>query len=267
VNIVQYRQDDEYHQPVLLHEIVTQLAPRSGGVYLDCTIGGGGHAVAVLENSAPDGKLIGLDWDEDAVAWARTRLQAYGERAKVVHASYVELEAVLMCVGVTTVDAVLFDLGVSSRQFDAPSRGFSFMREGPLDMRMTSLIATSARDVLRTATVEELIRIFFEYGEERRARPIARAIDRERQQHPIETTTHLARIVESVLGPKRGPTHPATRVFQALRIHVNNELGNVERGLQAAVRVLKSGGRLLVVSFHSLEDRIVKQFLVRLSTA
>jgi 16S rRNA (cytosine1402-N4)-methyltransferase len=254
-----------YHTPVLLNEVVTQLGPRSGGLYVDGTLGGGGHAAAVLEASAPDGRLIGLDWDEEAISAARERLKTYGARAVIVPACFAELEDVLMRVGATTVDGVLFDLGVSSRQFDEPSRGFSFQQDGPLDMRMSRSLEVSARDVLQMASADELIRIFTDYGEERRARAIARAIERERQVHPIETTFQLVRLVERVLGPKRGPTHPATRVFQALRIHVNRELENLERGLEAAVRVLKSGGRLAVISFHSLEDRMVKQFFGRLS--
>jgi 16S rRNA (cytosine1402-N4)-methyltransferase len=254
-----------YHTPVLLNEVLTQLAPRSGGLYVDGTLGGGGHAAAVLEASAPEGRLIGLDWDEEAISAARERLKTYGARAVVVPACFAELEEVLMRVGATAVDGVMFDLGVSSRQFDEPSRGFSFQQDGPLDMRMSRSLQASARDVLQMASVDELIRIFTEYGEERRARAIARVIERERQVQPIETTFQLVRLVERVLGPKRGPTHPATRVFQALRIHVNCELENLERGLEAAVRALKSGGRLAVISFHSLEDRMVKQFFGRLS--
>jgi 16S rRNA (cytosine1402-N4)-methyltransferase len=254
-----------YHTPVLLNEVVTQLAPRSGGLYVDGTLGGGGHAAAVLEASAPDGRLIGLDWDEEAISAARERLKTYEARVQIVQACFAELEEVLMRVGATTLDGVLFDLGVSSRQFDEPSRGFSFQHNGPLDMRMSRSLKVSARDVLQMASVDELIRIFTEYGEERRAKAIARAIDRERQTHPIETTLQLVGLVERVLGPKRSSTHPATRVFQALRIHVNHELENLERGLEAAVQALKSGGRVAVISFHSLEDRLVKQYFGRLS--
>jgi 16S rRNA (cytosine1402-N4)-methyltransferase len=254
-----------YHKPVLLREAVQQLQPRSGGLYVDCTIGGGGHAEGVLRVSAPDGRLIGLDCDEEAVAASRERLREFGTRVQVVRANFVELESVLMNLGVTTVDAVLFDLGVSSRQFDEPSRGFSFQREGPLDMRMDRQLGASARDVLRSASLEELAQIFFTYGEERRARAIARRIVDERQRNPIETTTQLALLIQRVLGPKRGRIHPATRVFQALRIVVNNELENLKRGLAAAVRALKPGGRIAVISFHSLEDRIVKRFFMEQS--
>ena len=252
-----------YHTPVLLKEAVAQLQVRRDGLYVDGTVGGGGHAEEILRVSEPDGRLIGLDWDEEAVAASRERLQKFEGRVRLAQASYVELERVLMQWDVTTVDGVLLDLGVSSRQFDEPSRGFSFMREGALDMRMSRSLQTTARDFLATATFEQLIRIFREYGEERRARSVANAVIRERELGLIETTTQLARLVERVLGPKRGGIHPATRVFQALRIAVNNELDNVQRGLEAATRVLKSGGRLAVISFHSLEDRIVKQFFVR----
>ena len=262
-----------YHKPVLLKEVVTQLRPRSSGLYVDCTVGGGGHAREILRDSAPDGQLIGLDWDEEAIAASRERLSEFGARVQLVRANFVELNRVLMSLGVTAVDGILFDLGVSSRQFDEPSRGFSFVREGALDMRMSRQpresrgeVGASARDVLRTASLEELARIFRIYGEERRGRAIARGIVAEREHHPMETTTQLARLVERIVGPKRGAMHPATRVFQALRIDVNNELENLKRGLEDAVNHLKSGARIAVISFHSLEDRIVKQFFVQKST-
>jgi len=251
-----------YHTPVLLKEVVTQLQPRSGSLYVDCTVGGGGHAREILRACGPDGRLIGLDWDEEAIVAARARLSEFGARVQLVRANFVEMERVLMSLGITAVDGVVFDLGVSSRQFDEPTRGFSFQREGPLDMRMSRQLGATARDVLRTASLEELARIFRVYGEERRARAIAHEIGRARDVAPVETTTQLARAVERVLGTKRGGMHPATRVFQALRIHVNNELENLQRGLEVAARYLKSGGRVIVISFHSLEDRIVKRFFI-----
>jgi 16S rRNA (cytosine1402-N4)-methyltransferase len=254
-----------YHKPVLLEEVVTQLRPRSRGLYVDCTVGGGGHAIEILRACAPDGQLIGLDWDEEAIAASRERLHECGAGVQLVRANFVELDRVLMSLGVKAVDGVLFDLGVSSRQFDEPSRGFSLMRDGPLDMRMSRQIGASARDVLRTASLEELARIFRVYGEERRARAIARGIVEEREHRPFETTTQLARLVECILGPKRGPIHPATHVFQALRIYVNNELENLKHGLESAVDHLQSGARIAVISFHSLEDRIVKQFFAQMS--
>ena len=256
-----------YHTPVLLEEVVAQLQPRAGGLYVDCTVGGGGHAEGILRVSGPDGRVIGLDCDDEALAASRERLAAHEGRVQLLHANFAELEETLMSLGVTAVDGLVFDVGVSSRQFDEPSRGFSFQREGPLDMRMNRAAGPAAADVLREASVAELTRIFRVYGEERRARAIAMRIDRERARQPITTTTQLAGLVEQVLGPKRGGgIHPATRVFQALRIQVNRELENLQRGLVGAVNVLRSGGRLAVISFHSLEDRIVKQFFVRLST-
>lgn len=254
-----------YHTPVLIKEVVTQLRPHRGGLYVDCTVGGGGHAAELLRACGPDGQLIGIDWDEEAIPQAREALSEFGARVQLVRANYVELDRVLMSLGVTTVDGVLFDLGVSARQFDEPARGFSFLREGPLDMRMSRQLGASARDVLRSASLEELAAIFLNYGEERRARAIAREIVRQRQRGAIETTTQLARLVERVLGPKRGRTHPATRVFQALRIAVNNELQNLRRGLEVAVGLLKPGARMAVISFHSLEDRIVKRFFLERS--
>jgi 16S rRNA (cytosine1402-N4)-methyltransferase len=255
-----------YHTPVLLEEVVTQLQPRRGGLYVDCTVGGGGHAREILRACGPEGQLIGLDWDDDAIAASRERLSEFGARVQLVRASYADLERVLMSLAVTAVDGVLIDLGVSSRQFDEPTRGFSFLRDGPLDMRMSRQLGATARDILHTDSLEELATIFRLYGEERRAGAIAREIVAEREHTSIETTTQLARLVERVLGPKHGPIHPATRVFQALRIAVNDELGNLKHGLEVSTRYLKSGARLAVISFHSLEDRIVKQFFVEKST-
>ena len=262
-----------YHTPVLIKEVVNQLQPRGGGLYVDCTVGGGGHAREILHACGPEGQLIGLDWDEEAIAASRERLGEFGARVQLVRANYVELEKVLMSLRVTAVDGVVFDLGVSSRQFDEPGRGFSFQREGPLDMRMSRQpreshgeSGTTARDILCTAGLDELARIFRVYGEEKRARAIAREIIAERGHTSLETTTQLAHLVERVLGPKRGGIHPATRVFQALRIAVNDELGNLKRGLETATQFLKSGARIAVISFHSLEDRIVKQFFVEKST-
>jgi 16S rRNA (cytosine1402-N4)-methyltransferase len=242
-----------YHTPVLIEEVVALLQPRGGAVYVDATVGGAGHAERILRAAAPDGRLIGLDWDEEALAASRERLNEWGARVRLVRANFAELDEALMNVGVTTVDGIVFDLGVSSRQFDEPSRGFSFQREGPLDMRMDRATGRTAAEVVNTASEKELADIFFRYGEERRSRAIAKRIVASR---PIETTTQLA----GLIGPRRGRTHPATRVFQALRIYVNNELENLKRGLAAATRVLKPGGRIAVISFHSLEDRIVKRY-------
>lgn len=250
-----------YHAPVLLQEVVAWLQPWTGGWYVDGTVGGGGHAAEILRASDPAGRLLGLDWDDEALAFAEERLGEFGGRVRLMRANFAELESVLMQIGQTTVTGVLLDLGVSSRQFDEPARGFSFLRTGPLDMRMDRRLGATARDVLRTASLEELANLFFRYGEERRSRAIAREVGRARERHLLPTTTtELAAMVERVLGPQRGRIHPATRVFQALRIAVNNELENLRVGLAAAVRVLERGGRLAVISFHSLEDRIVKEF-------
>jgi 16S rRNA (cytosine1402-N4)-methyltransferase len=252
-----------YHVPVLLQEVVEFIRPRDGGLYVDGTVGGGGHARELLRASGPGSRLIGLDWDEEAILQARDTLSEFGARVQLVRASYAELERVLMSLGVTSVDGMILDLGASSRQFDEPSRGFSFQREGPLDMRMNRTGTLTARELLAQSSVEELTRIFREYGEERRAAAVARAIDWERSERgPLETTVQLARLVEKVLGKQQGGVHPATRVFQALRIAVNDELNNVRVGLELAAKHLKSGGRLAVITFHSLEDRIVKQFFV-----
>jgi 16S rRNA (cytosine1402-N4)-methyltransferase len=245
-----------YHTPVLLEEVVAQMQPRGGALYVDATVGGGGHAAEILRAATPGGKLIGLDWDEEALAASRERLNEWRTRVQLVRANFGELEQALMSVGVKAVDGVVFDLGVSSRQFDEPSRGFSFQREGPLDMRMDRARGMTAREVLQTASETDLADIFYLYGEERRSRSIAKRVVAARRRAPIETTTQLA----GLLGPRHGKIHPATRVFQALRIYVNDELGNLKRGLEAATRVLKSGGRMAVISFHSLEDRIVKRY-------
>jgi 16S rRNA (cytosine1402-N4)-methyltransferase len=249
-----------YHTPVLLEEVLRQLQPRSGGLYVDATLGGGGDAEAILHASEPDGRVIGLDRDDEAIATCRARLNRFGARVQLVTANFSELRDVLARLQVTGVDGVIFDLGVSARQLEAPLRGFSFLHDGPLDMRMSQQASLTAREVLATETQEELARIFFEKGEERRSRAIAKRIVEQRKREPLETTGQLARLVESVLGPKRGKVHPATRVFMALRIHVNRELQSLREGLVAATEALNPAGRLVVISFHSLEDRIVKWF-------
>ncbi|MCX7915753.1 MAG: 16S rRNA (cytosine(1402)-N(4))-methyltransferase RsmH [Verrucomicrobiae bacterium] len=247
-----------FHVPVLVAEVLETLAPRPGGIYVDATVGGGGHAAAILEASAPDGRVIGFDWDDEALAAARVRLSSFGARVELVPNNFADLEQTMMALGMTAVDGVLFDLGVSSHQLREAARGFSWQQDGPLDMRMCRTLGVTARDILRTASLEELVQIFRRYGEEPRARAIARAVVAARERgEPLETTMDLARLC----GPRRGRIHPATRVFQALRIAVNRELENLQRGLAGAWRLLKPGGRLVVISFHSLEDRIVKQFL------
>lgn len=234
------------------------MQPRDLGRYVDGTLGAGGHARGILEACAPGGRLLGLDVDPQALALARETLAPYGERATLVQASYETLAAQLSALGWDAVDGVVLDLGASSMQFDRPERGFSFLQDGPLDMRFGPSAPTSAADLVNGLDESELADLIFRYGEERDSRKIARAIVRAR---PLHSTRELAAVIEAAT-PRRGDRiHPATRTFQALRIAVNEELAAVENTLPQAVAALRSGGRLAVISFHSLEDRIVKDFL------
>ena len=247
------------HVPVMLNEVLEHLAPRDGEVHVDATFGAGGYARAILR--AADVRLFGIDRDPAAIAGGQALAAEYPDRLTLLHGRFSEMEALLAALGVQAVDGVVMDLGVSSMQLDEAARGFSFMQEGPLDMRMEAE-GLSAAEVLNSFREEDIAEILKTYGEERRARPLARAIVRRRKERPLETTFDLVEVVEQVLGrPRPGKKHPATRTFQALRIFVNRELEEVARGLLVAERLLKPGGRLVVVSFHSLEDRIVKQFL------
>lgn len=243
-------------------EVLHYLQPRAEELYLDGTLGAGGHARLILEASAPSGRLIGLDRDPQALAKAREVLAGFGERAQLHHANFSEADQVLQRLGEPALDGLLLDLGVSSYQLDAPQRGFSFRSEAPLDMRMDQTRGMTAAEVLNSCDVAELTRIFREYGEERHAGRIARRIERQRQTAPLETTRELAELVRSTVpgGFVPGRIHPATRVFQALRIHVNQELDHVAKGLERGLELLRIGGRMVVISFHSLEDRLVKQF-------
>ena len=234
------------------------MQPRDLGRYVDGTLGAGGHARGILEACAPGGRLLGLDVDPQALALARETLAPYGERATLVQASYETLAAQLSALGWDAVDGVVLDLGASSMQFDRPERGFSFLQDGPLDMRFGPSAPTSAADLVNGLDESELADLIFRYGEERDSRKIARAIVRAR---PLHTTRELAAVIQAA-SPRRGDRiHPATRTFQALRIAVNEELASVENTLPQAVAALRPGGRLAVISFHSLEDRIVKDFL------
>jgi len=246
---------------VLAKEVLDYLKPRPGGVYLDGTLGGGGHASLVLDACSPDGQLIGLDQDCDALAAATASLAGFGERAVLRHANFSQMESQLDQLGIEAVDGILLDLGVSSYQLDQASRGFSFREEGPLDMRMNASAGQTAADVLAETERDELRRIFREYGEERFAGRIASAIVRNRELQPLTTTTQLAELVSGAVPGGRAPQriHPATRVFQALRIYVNEELASLQTGLEAGFNRLKPGGRMVVISFHSLEDRMVKR--------
>jgi len=245
------------HKSVLLAEVLEALRPRDGGRYADGTLGGAGHAKAILEASAPGGWLFGCDRDALAIEAAKARLAAFSGRCELRQGNYAELG---QWVEAGSCDGVLLDLGVSSPQLDVAKRGFSFMRDGPLDMRMDSTAGATAADLVNTLPAGELSRIFWEFGEERRARKIARAIDEERLREPFRTTGQLAVLIERLLPRQGRRVHPATRVFQALRIAVNDELGSLEKGLGTALNTLRSGGRLAVITFHSLEDRMVKQF-------
>ena len=247
------------HLPVLYQEIILALRPQSSGHYVDCTVGAGGHASGILEVSAPAGKLLGLDVDPQALDLAAARLKPFDGRVILVKASYVHLKEQLQKIGWQSVLGILADLGVSSMQIDTPSRGFSFQKEGPLDMRFDPSQPLRAESLVNTASEHELADILWHYGEEPQSRRIARAICEAR---PIETTTQLAEVVQRSVG-RKGKIHPATRTFQALRIAVNQELEALETFLPQAVEVLEPGGRLAVISFHSLEDRLIKQFMHR----
>lgn len=229
---------------------------------MDCTLGAGGHAQGILEASQPDGRLLGLDLDPQAITIAGKRLARFTGRARIERASYVELTRVLESIGWKKVDGIVFDLGVSSMQFDTPERGFSFLQDAPLDMRFSPDSPVSAAELVNQMSEAELAEIIFRYGEDRNARRIARAIV---QARPLETTKQLASVVAGT-GGARDHLHPATRTFQALRIAVNEELKSIEAALPQAVLALTKGGRLAVISFHSLEDRIVKDYINREST-
>lgn len=250
------------HLPVLYSEALHWLEPRPGGRYIDCTIGGGGHAAGVLEASGPDGRLLGFDADASALEVARARLSGFGDRFTLVNDTFDQLEPVAQAHGFAPVDGVLFDFGVSSFELDQPERGFSFRSDGFLDMRFDQGRGETAAHLLATISEGNLADLLFRYGEEPRSRSIARAIVAARSRQPIETTTQLTSIVEKTYGRTTGRIHPATRAFQALRIAVNRELEMIESALPQALSVLAPGGRLVAISFHSLEDRLVKRFLV-----
>ena len=249
--------NDSPHEPVLYKEIIHALQPHTGGRYVDGTLGAGGHARGIMEASAPDGRLLGLDVDPQALAIARRNLAPYEHRIHLAQASYTSLATQLAQLGWELVDGILLDLGASSMQFDTPERGFSFQHDAPLDMRFGPHIPQTAADLVNTYSERELADLIYRYGEERESRKIARAIVKAR---PIHSTRELVAVIEAV-SPRRGDrVHPATRTFQALRIAVNEELASIEDVLPQAVAALKPGGRVAIISFHSLEDRIVKDF-------
>lgn len=248
------------HRPVMLEEVLAWLRPRAGGLYLDGTIGAGGHSRGILEASGPDGRVIGLDRDAVAVAAARETLSAFGDRALIRQAGYREAAETVRDATARGLDGALLDLGVSSMQLDQAARGFSFMAEGPLDMRMDQREPRTAADLVNRLPEKELARILFEYGEERYSRRIARAIIRRRESAPILTTLALVDVLRGTVPPAylHGRLHFATRTFQALRIAVNHELEDLGSSLRLVAGLLRPGGRFVVLSFHSLEDRIVK---------
>ena len=246
------------HIPVLLTEAVEALAVQPGGRYIDCTLGAGGHAAAILDRSSPGGQLLGFDADPEAIKAAEARLEAYGDSALLVNENFTNLEAICVKYDFAPVHGILFDLGLSSLQLNGNGRGFSFQHDAPLDMRFDPGQEVTAASIVNTYSDVELARLIKTYGEETRSRRIARHIV---QQRPIETTLQLAWTIEHAAGGRRGRIHPATKTFQALRIAVNYELEYLETALKQAVNLLGFEGRLVVISYHSLEDRIVKQFM------
>ena len=244
------------HRPVLVEEVLRQLEPRPDGVVVDATLGAGGHAEAILEASSPSGRLLGLDRDEGALAVARERLHRFGDRVRLRQGSFADLSEHLDREGFTKLNGVVADLGLSSAQLDEGERGFAFSAEGPLDMRFDRSTGDTAAELINRLDEKELADVIFNFGEERKSRAIARRIV---QRRPIDTTAELRRAVHSVLGPaRRGGIDPATRTFQALRIAVNHELEALDAFLENAAERLAPGGRLVVISYHSLEDRAVK---------
>lgn len=253
------------HKPVLLQEVIEHLFPKSPNLYIDATVGAGGHAEKILEESGPEGKLVGIDIDPYMLNIARDRLKKFGNRCLLFENNFVNLYKICPdIIGANIIEGIIFDLGVASEHFDIPERGFSIKREGPLDMRLNPHSEISAEHIVNEWGPEDLINILFQYGEERQAKRITREIIAERKRKRITTTAQLAGIIERAVSYKKKSKvrgyriHPATKTFQALRIVVNSELKNIEEVLPVAVDLLKTGGRLCVISFHSLEDRLVK---------
>ena len=264
-----------HHIPVLCNKVIDFLKPKPEGVYIDGTVGLGGHSTAILETSAPNGRVIGIDLDVEALTFAKNRLHVFGERCSLINGNFAEMDTLLASHSVHAVEGILLDLGVSSLQLDAPHRGFSFNHTGPLDMRMDARETLkreqktdlTAMQVVNDSSLAGLVDIFKRYGEERFAKRIAQRIIQTRRATPIATTTQLAKIVKQAVPESRSKIHPATRIFQALRIHINAELENLATGLAVAIPLLKPGGCLCVITFHSLEDRIVKHWFQRCARA
>ncbi|MGH7167766.1 MAG: 16S rRNA (cytosine(1402)-N(4))-methyltransferase RsmH [Nitrospiraceae bacterium] len=267
VNGPSRRLNPNSHVPVLLKEVLSWLACRPGGRYLDCTVGQGGLASSILDLTGPDGSVIGIDQDEEAIAAARNRLEPFAGRARLIRGNFRQLKQHLSSVGLSEVDGVVFDLGVSSAQLDRPDRGFSFLADGPLDMRMDRRGDRTAAELLNRLNETELADLLYRFGEERYSRRVARAVVRARDRRPLQTTFDLVSVIREAVPAfyRHGRLHYATRTFQALRIAVNRELELLEGSLRDAADVLAPGGRLCVISFHSLEDRIAKQTFRALS--
>jgi 16S rRNA (cytosine1402-N4)-methyltransferase len=250
------------HLPVMYAEVLQQLAIKQDGIYLDCTFGRGGHSQGILNLLGPGGQLLAVDRDSDAINSDYAQAMLADERFKLKHSCFSELESIVKNASLAgKIDGILLDLGVSSPQLDNPERGFSFLRDGPLDMRMDGNAGVSAEQWLASVDEKDLVKVLFDYGEERFARRIARAIVEKRAQSAIKTTRQLTELIEDAVPVREKHKHPATRTFQAIRIEINRELDELKAVLQQSARVLRPGGRLVVISFHSLEDRIVKRFI------
>jgi 16S rRNA (cytosine1402-N4)-methyltransferase len=250
------------HLPVMYAEALQYLVIKEDGIYLDCTFGRGGHSQGILNLLSPNGRLLAFDRDSDAINSEYAQVMLTDERFKLKHSCFSQLESIVESAGLAgKIDGILLDLGVSSPQLDNPERGFSFLRDGPLDMRMDGNAGVSAEQWLVSVDEKDLVKVLFEYGEEKFARRIARAIVEKRAESPIATTRQLAELIEDAVPIREKHKHPATRTFQAIRIEINSELDELKDVLQQSARVLAPGGRLVVISFHSLEDRIVKRFI------
>ena len=254
-----------FHEPVMLKEVLDFLQPQSGKTYIDCTVGGGGHALEIVKRILPDGRLIGLDRDEEALIAAAECLSEYRENVILEKANYADLEAVMERLGVRSADGALLDLGVSSRQLESPERGFSFRHDSDLDMRMDRSDRVTAKEIVNAWSERRLSEVIWTYGEERWAKRIAKFIVERRSRRPIRTTRELAEIIMAAVpaGARTERIHPATKSFQAIRIAVNREIESLQAGLDAGIRLLGPGGRVCVLSYHSLEDRVVKETFAR----
>ena len=257
---------NDYHIPVLYYETLDNLVVNPDGIYIDCTLGGGSHSEGILERLSDKGLLISIDQDTNAIEYSKKRLEKFGSKWKVFKGNFENIDTIAYMAGVDKVDGILMDIGVSSKQLDDPDRGFSYRYDVKLDMRMNTDQKISAYDVVNTYSEEQLSKIIFEYGEERHARKIAKLIVEERKSSPIEKTSDLIALIKRAY-PERASKHPAKKTFQAIRIEVNRELEVLENAMSKAVELLKVGGRLAIITFHSLEDRIVKNTFKDLATA